>query len=196
MAASASLMRYINSLPGLLSGVTPDITMYDPRDFVDALSRLVSSTRFHPYIRRGRIKSTVEALRTCGYIEKYKLRFSWFMKERAYMRDSGYVSFSLHYVSLSEGSRLCKIVLHEISHLRLLESDGYCELLSLDREFLSEYGADKRVRMLSPVELYATLFSVVLMELAEAEIGALRAEIEEERRKLHEAYETFKKINN
>ena len=135
-----------------------------------------------------------------GLIQNVRLQFSLLQKERAYVKGQALLSFSLPYVCKESGATLVKVLLHELAHLILLAKDGYGKLLSLHHSYKQEVSfEDERLKILSPVELYATLISIQLMQdvVADKEGKAkvkdkIQAKISEEEKKLRFALNQYK----
>jgi hypothetical protein len=152
---------------------------------------LARSKRKHPFVRRRHVKKMLSALLSKGCISSYRTHFKWFMKTPAYMLDTGDLYFSMRSLFLSDGADLCKIVLHELSHLWLYQQEGYGDLLRLDKQFLKLYGSKNSALTLSPVERYATEVSVCIMQAIFDGEDVFNSQIEKEKDKILNAHFTF-----
>ena len=99
----------------------------------------------------------------CDGITGFSVEFPLYLKEKAYMLDSGKMCFSRAFIALSSGKRVFKVAMHEIAHMLVTECEDYGELLLYNKQFVAEYG-EKSVAV-SPVEYCATLLSCELMRL-------------------------------
>ena len=91
----------------------------------------------------------------------FSVEFPLYLKEKAYMLDSGKMCFSRAFIAFSSGKRVFKVAMHEIAHMLLTECEDYGDLLLYNKQFVAEYG-EKSVAV-SPVEYCATLLSCELM---------------------------------
>ena len=99
----------------------------------------------------------------CESITGFCVEFPYYLKEKAYMLDSGKMCFSCAFIVFSSGKRVFKVAMHEIAHMLVTECEDYGELLLYNKQFVAEYG-EKSVAV-SPVEYCATLLSCELMRL-------------------------------
>lgn len=101
------------------------------------------------------------------------LRFPLWSKYGCHMDDAGNVRFPLPAL-MKRFDPLVKYVFHESAHLIIARTQGYRDLLTLDKAFLSKCGADKQAICLSPVEYFASRLSVSLLDGAAAYLGETR----------------------
>ena len=105
--------------------------------------------------------------------ENVTLHFPLWSKHGCHMDDKGNVSFPLS-AFLKRFDPLVKYVFHETAHLYLAKQVTYKDLLALDKLFLSAYGEREKAICLSPVEYFASLLSIRLLERAAKTLGETR----------------------
>ena len=178
MKVPSTLEQYNDILLSDKLGWISDVSLPSDGEFSKLCIRLLNSKSSHPFIRRGIIKRIFSRLVRIGALKGVKLRFPYSFGERAYMRDCGIVSFAMPYIASASGAGVFRVLMHEIAHLLLLSSDGYTDLISLDGKFLARYGrSSEDVAIVSPVELYATTLSLLIMDAVSTNAGETVAEL-------------------
>ena len=94
-------------------------------------------------------------------------------KYGCHMDDAGNVTLPLS-VFRRRLDPFVKYVFHESAHLYLSSSDEYESLLALDKLFLERYGDRGDAICLTPIEYFASLLSIRLLERAAAYLGEER----------------------
>ena len=193
-----SVSAYVERLPQLLS---PDAfglngTWASDGDFAKNLQGYAKRKPFGFFAKTGFIKKCVSAFRKELPFPLKNLRFPFDFRANAYMTDSGDLSLSLGLIQTNNFYRLNALLLHELSHLILSAQKEYEILLALDKAFLNAYPNEKAAPVLSPVELYATALSTVLLRASAALLEEKdKAEFERqanlEEEKLKRAYAEF-----
>lgn len=131
------------------------------------LSRLSHSVvaRYH-WVRRWFASLCKE-----GYLLRCRLRIRKTMRRLAYMDDGGNVWVSWGLLFASCGA-FVKYVMHETAHLWLSQCANYDDLLAADRRYFAAHGRGEDALRRSPVECYATMLSIRIMQAAaEAPVG-------------------------
>lgn len=142
------------------------------------------------------VKGSVTALQKELPFPLKTLHFPFHFRHEVYMTDSGELSLSYGTVFKSNFYRLSALLLHEIAHLILSAETEYPLLLAADKVFLKDNADNPVAPTLSPVELYATRLSILLMEETAKLLNGVPqekflAQAESEKEKLKVAYQAF-----
>ena len=80
------------------------------------------------------------------------------------MKDKGELYISIGALLFRSSMTTLKVLCHEISHLWLSQQDFYSKLKVLNKEFKQKYSNHQDVYLMSPIEFYAVVLSVKIME--------------------------------
>lgn len=164
-------------------------------DLPDDLKDFLSLLKWYNQCAFGRakcLKNIVSSL--CkGQFKPFKIEFLKTIKPLAYMHDKGVIYFSYGSLLNFSASTVLSVFCHELAHVWLSQREYYTELKELDRQFKDAFREKldgKTLTLASPVEVYAMLVSVQIMQKVLQKVdGAkkskkLELRIAEEREKL------------
>lgn len=142
------------------------------------------------------VKGCVAALQKELPFPVKRLQFPFHFRHEVYMTDSGELSLSFGTVFKSNFYRLLALLLHEIAHLIISAEKEYTLLLAADKVFLKDNADNPVAPTLSPVEMYATRLSILLLEETAKLLNGVPqekfwAQAESEKEKLKVAYQAF-----
>ena len=154
-----------------------------------AAKRLYKRKLFRP-LRVFTIKRLFALLNKENSAVCKKVRFLRISDRFAYSRDGEFSVFDLKTAVFGAKDFITCIVLHEAAHAILAAMDNYGELKALDRAFFERFNQKDAVAI-SPIEYYATLYSIEMLEDLETVVkdGKLEARAEHERKRLQTAYD-------
>ena len=101
-----------------------------------------------------------------GITPEFDIRLIKSLKPAAYMIDGGDAYFSIGLLALKSPLATLTVCLHELSHVILSRMEGYSSLKAVQREFRTSYGAHPSFDIMSPIELYADLIAISILECA------------------------------
>lgn len=122
----------------------------------------VSTPFFHTKISSLKKISAIATQEGMANPFNFKIDFNF--KLVAYMKDSGEMHISLGLVIFRSFSTLLSVYLHELSHLWLSQQQCYPQLKALQRQFFENYSSETKGDIASPIEFYADLITVDILE--------------------------------
>ena len=100
----------------------------------------------------------------CGILRKFSVRLTPDLTPKAYMRDGGDMFFSLGALLTRSSTVTLSVLCHELAHMWLSQQDFYKGLKEINRQFQEQYSSHTDAELLSPIELYAMVVSVIFMQ--------------------------------
>ena len=98
-------------------------------------------------------------------LNEFSINLTKSLKTQAYMKDGDGIYFSLGALLFKSNMTTFKVLCHELAHTWLSNQSFYKELKILNKEFKKAYKNNENVYLASPIELYAMVVSVSLMEM-------------------------------
>ncbi len=115
-------------------------------------------------IKRRNLKKTVQELIQSNALKPFEFKTIFELRSKAFMKDEGCIYFSLGLLITKSPTVLLSVFCHELAHVFLSRQSNYEDLKKLNKEFKEKFNSVKEVNLLSPIEVFAMLLSVNLME--------------------------------
>ena len=133
---------------------------------VKAVKRLLSfRSRFFPF-RKNAANGLIDTLIENAGFSPFGLCVEKSEKPFSYMIDGGDIHISIGLFKRTSPKAFFSVLLHEIAHVYIGYEETYKDLKRLDKEFLYKYGDVLSDATCSPVEVYARIAALsVLNEL-------------------------------
>ena len=132
-----------------------------------SLSRLASFLPIYSnpfFIQWRNIKRAVASLIDDGLFSRFSVHLTAGLKAKAYSVDDGRMYFSLGALLTRSSAVTLTVLCHELAHIWLSQRELYPELKRLNKEFLTVFSSVKGAYLMSPIEVYATVGSLCLLD--------------------------------
>ncbi|MBQ7225926.1 MAG: hypothetical protein IJX02_04915 [Clostridia bacterium] len=159
-------MENINSYSEYIKnplGVSFNVNIDRP-EVLKAFKRLILTPPWLFLLQHRRIKGIKNAMVGAGLLRDFELKLSWQKKPVAYMRDGGEMCFSVGALLSRSATVTASVLCHELAHMWLSQQDFYKGLKEINRQFKEQYSSHADAELLSPIELYAMVVSVIFMQ--------------------------------
>lgn len=146
--------------------------------FVKCMTKIASCWFDIGFVRWYHIKEIRSILINQKMLKEFSIHLTKNLKPMAYMKDSGEIYLSLGALLFKSNMATVKVLSHELAHVWLSQQDYYPSLKALNKEFKQRYNELENVNLLSPIELFAMIVSIDIMEsIKESLKGNLRKRI-------------------
>lgn len=191
-------MTFPNDVERYISELFADRQYPEMSDILCQRVAKFAKSRKFCFVRRILLRKLLAEMQNVDLLSEVKLRFEICRNRYAYMRDDGLVVFDFGAFYTKSGRFMTCVALHEIAHLVLCQQANYGELKKLDEEFFQTVPKTAQSVEISPIEYYATQWSITWMEQVAKiyQIDGLSAEVERERNRLAAAYKVVIKGND
>ncbi len=116
------------------------------------------------FIQWRNIKRATAALIDDGLLSRFSVHLTAELKARAYAVDDGRMCFSLGALLSRSSAVTLTVLCHELAHIWLSQRAFYPELKRLNREFISAFSSVRGANLMSPIEVFATVGSLCLLD--------------------------------
>ena len=131
---------------------------------VKCFQKLLSPLARLYFVRARYVKKLVAELISESKLKPFEFVIKRDFKPEAFMRDSGVMSVSYGMFLKTSRWVFVSVLCHELSHVWLSQQEYYRELKALNKQFKEQYASVADVELISPIEVYARLVSIVMME--------------------------------
>ena len=168
-----SLQNYLKCL----INIEPNFSTKNEK-FVKCMTKIASCWFDIGFIRWYHIKEIRSILINEEMLKEFSIHLIKSLKPMAYMKDCGEIHISLGALLFKSNMATIKVLSHELAHIWLSQQDFYPSLKALNKEFKQSYKMMENINLLSPIELFAMIISVDIMEsIKESLKGNLRKRI-------------------
>ena len=144
------------------------------------------------------LRKLTNSLIELGFLKTFSLNIDKSLKPKAYMHDNGQIFISLGLILTRSYLPLLSVYLHELAHIWLSQQANYQDLKKLQKEFRYFYSDIKDYELFSPIEVYADIITLQLLEeisaITNANKNKISKIIEARKEKLRYVYTGIKSL--
>jgi len=135
-----------------------------PDGVISALSRFVPLYSNPFFIQWKNVKNAVRCFAEQGVTAPVSVSLIPKLKSTAYAVDGGKMCFSLGAILSRSSAVTLTVLCHEITHVWLSQRDFYPDLKRLNKDFISAFSGEKAAYLMSPIEVYAMVGAIHIMD--------------------------------